>query len=143
MEETRKENKKNKGEGSNMEQTEFQKSAMAAFAGDRAFDFYRPMIDGMAQYNSAIVTGFAAMSAEWLAFMNRRLQSDLSFPSQLARCSNPQDLMQEWASFLRTTAEDYRNEFTRLAEINTNASQRAISALQGGSDRWNGRRLRG
>lgn len=123
-----------------MEQSDFQRSPIAAFGGERAFEFYRPMIDGMAQYGSAVYAGYAAMSAEWLAFLNRRLQSDLSFPSQLARCSNPQDLMQEWASFLKTTAEDYRNEFARLAEINTTTSQRAITALQqNGGEKSNGR----
>jgi hypothetical protein len=90
----------------------------------------QPIIEGMAQYNGALCDGFAAIGTEWLNFMNRRLHGDMLLAGRLAQCGSPQDLMQEWATFMSTTAEDYRTEFARLTEMNAAASQRAISSVR-------------
>jgi Phasin protein len=89
----------------------------------------QPIVEGMTQYGSALCDGYAAMGAEWLSFVNRRFHVDMSLAGRLANCGSPQALMQEWSTFMTTAAEDYRNEFTRLAEMNSTASQRAISAV--------------
>jgi hypothetical protein len=93
------------------------------------FDAYRPMLQGMAACSNVLCDGYAAMSSEWLAFVNRRMQSDLSLPSKLSACANPQDLLQEWAGFMNSAADDYRKEFARLSAIGTATSQRAAVAL--------------
>jgi Phasin protein len=89
----------------------------------------QPIVEGLTQYSSALSDGYAAMGTEWLNFVNRRFHVDMSLAGRLAKCSSPQALMQEWSTFMTTAAEDYRNEFTRLAEMNSTASQRAISAV--------------
>ena len=89
----------------------------------------QPIVDGMTQYNGALCDGYAAMGAEWLNFINRRIHADMSLPGRLTKCRSPQDLIQEWSTFLSTAAEDYRKEFTRLAEMNSTALQRAVSAV--------------
>jgi Phasin protein len=89
----------------------------------------QPIVKGMTQYGSALSDGYAAIGTEWLNFVNRRVHVDMSMAGRLARCNSPQALMQEWSTFMTTAAEDYRNEFTRLAELNSTASQRAISAV--------------
>ena len=93
-------------------------------------ELYQPIIDGIAQYNGALYDGFAAIGSEWLNFMNRRLHGEVLLAGRLAKCSSPQNLMQEWANFMSTAAEDYRAEFARLSEMNAAASQRAISAAR-------------
>ena len=89
----------------------------------------QPIVEGMTQYGSALSDGYAAIGTEWLNFVNRRFHVDMSLAGRLAKCGSPQALMQEWTTFMTTAAEDYRNEFTRLAEMNSTASQRAISAV--------------
>jgi hypothetical protein len=85
-------------------------------------DALLPFVDVMTKYNGAICDGYAAMGAEWLNFINRRLHIDLSLPVRLANCHTSQDVFKEWSAFLATAAEDYRREFARLAELNTAAS---------------------
>lgn len=89
----------------------------------------QPIVHGVTQYSGALCDGYAAMGAEWLNFVNRRLHADMSLPGRLVKCASPQHVLQEWAAFMTMSAEDYRNEFARLAEINTAASQRAITAV--------------
>jgi Phasin protein len=89
----------------------------------------QPIVQGMTQYSGALCDGYAAMGTEWLNFVNRRLHADMSLPGRLVKCASPQYLFQEWAAFMTMTAEDYRNEFARLAEMNTAASQRAVVAV--------------
>lgn len=92
-------------------------------------DICQPIVEGITQYGSALSDGYAAMGTEWLNFVNRRFHVDMSLAGRLAKCDSPQALIQEWSMFMTTAAEDYRNEFTRLAEMNSTASQRAISAV--------------
>jgi len=91
---------------------------------------YQPALDTMAKQCAAMSGAFTAMGTEWLGFINRRIQLDLSLSASLAKCSNPQDFMQTWLSFVTTAAEDYRAEFVRLSEINSDATQQAASAFQ-------------
>lgn len=92
-------------------------------------EMYEPMINGLAKYSGAMCDGYTAMSSEWLTFLNKRLHTDLSLAARLARCSNPQDYVQEWTNFLSAAATDYRHEFERLAQISTAASQKISSSL--------------
>ncbi|MEQ1576261.1 MAG: phasin family protein [Hyphomicrobium sp.] len=100
----------------------FQKAGM--------LELYQPAVDGMTKYSSAMFDAYTAMGTEWLGFINRRLHVDLSLTAQLAKCTGPQDYLQEWAKFMKTAAEDYRNEFSRLAEMNTAISKQAATAFQ-------------
>ena len=93
-------------------------------------ELYQPMLKGMTVYSGALCDGYAKMGTEWLNFVNRRLHSDLSLPGRLVNCCSPQHLFQEWATFMATAAEDYRNEFARLAELNSAASQRALLSVR-------------
>lgn len=93
-------------------------------------ELYRPVVDGLTKYSGVLCDGYAAMGTEWLTFFNRRMHADISLPARLAKCTSPQALFTEWASFMSTTAEDYRTEFGRLADIGTATSQRALSAAR-------------
>ena len=92
-------------------------------------EMYQPMVEGMTQFGGALCDAYAAMGNEWLNFMNRRLHTDLSLAGKIAMCGSPQELVREWSTFVNMAAEDYRNELTRLAEMNAAASQRAASAI--------------
>lgn len=98
----------------------------------------QPIVQGMTQYSGALCDGYAAMGAEWLNFVNRRLHAGMSLPGQFVKCGSPQDLFREWATFVTTAAEDYRNEFSRLAEINSAVSQRALSSVRANGESKSG-----
>lgn len=93
-------------------------------------EVYRPVVRSMTECGNVLCDGYAAIGTEWLAFVNRRLQSGLSLPVRLAECSNPQDLMQEWAGFMNSAADDYRREIACLSAIGSATSQKAVTALQ-------------
>ena len=101
---------------------------------DEIIEMYQPMVEGMAQYGGALCDAYTAMGSEWLNFINHRIHSDMSLAGTLAKCRTPQDLMREWSTFMTATAEDYRSELTKLAELNLRASQRAASAIHANGD---------
>ena len=104
-------------------------AAAAPVMNAEMIEICQPIVEGMTQYSGALCDGYAALGTEWLNFVNRRFHVDMSLAGRLATCGSPQSLMQEWSTFMTTAAEDYRNEFTRLVEMNSTASQRAISAV--------------
>lgn len=93
---------------------------------------YRPIIHSMTECSGAMCDAYTAIGTEWLTFLNRRLHTDLMLPAKLSKCSSSQELMEQWSEFMNSAANEYRTEFTRLTEIGTSASQRAVSALHSG-----------
>ena len=45
----------------------------------------QPIVQGMTQYSGALCDGYAAMGAEWLNFVNRRLHADMSLPGPVGK----------------------------------------------------------
>ncbi|MBK9080158.1 MAG: phasin family protein [Hyphomicrobium sp.] len=106
--------------------------ARSMFSGSEIVELYDPIVKGMATYGGAMCDGYTAMSAEWLAFLNRRLHLDLSLAATLAYCRTPHEAMQEWSNFITASANDYRAEFERLAEISNTTSQQVVASLHNG-----------
>ncbi len=98
-------------------------SAGLPAANTAILELYRPVIDGMTQYGGALCDGYAELGKEWLSFINRRLHVDMSLPARLGVCGSPAELFKEWSAFMNTTAEDYRKEFARIADISSTASR--------------------
>ena len=98
------------------------------------FEVYQPFMLGMPRCGMAVSSGYMAIGAEWLGFLHHRLQKDLALQEHITKCRNPQDLLEEWNTFMRTAAEDYHSEMTRLTEIGSSTSGAAFSALQDGAD---------
>jgi hypothetical protein len=90
---------------------------------------YFPVAYAMSRCGGVLCDGYTAMGAEWLNFVNRRLHNDLALQAKLAGCRNPQDCMTEWTSFLSAAANDYRDEFNRLIELNSRTSKTAFSTF--------------
>jgi Phasin protein len=98
-------------------------------AGAEIREIYQPMVEGMTEFGGALCDAYSAMGSEWIGFVNRRLHSDFLLAGKLAKCGTPQELLGEWSAFMTTAAADYRNELSRIAEMNAAASQHAISAI--------------
>lgn len=104
-------------------------SPQMQFGSGEMAEMYEPMINGLTKCSGAVCDGYTAMSAEWLTFLNKRLHVDLSLAARLARCTTPQEYVQEWTNFLTAAATDYRHEFERLAQISNAASQKLATAM--------------
>lgn len=92
-------------------------------------ELYEPMIAGLTRYSGAVCDGYTAISSEWLSFLNKRLHTDLSLAARLTHCGSPQDYVQEWSTFMTTAAADYRQEFEKIAQISTAASQKMVTSM--------------
>ena len=102
------------------------------FSTGNIIELYEPIVKGVATYSGVMCDSCAAMSSEWISFLNRRLHTDLSLGATLARCQTPQEAMEEWSNFLITAASDYRTEFERLAEISTRTSEQVAASVHNG-----------
>jgi hypothetical protein len=105
------------------------------FSKDEFIELYDPVIKGVTAYSGVMCDGYTAMSAEWLAFLNRRLHIDLSLAATLARCDTPQECAQEWSNFFTTATNEYSAEFERLSEMMTATSQEVMSSWRDGQER--------
>lgn len=101
-----------------------------AIASANMMALYRPMLRGMTDYGNALCDGCTAAATEWFNFVNRRLHADLALQVKLSQCCAAEDVTQAWSSFMSAAANDYSTEFSRLSEIGSAASQRAMSAMQ-------------
>jgi hypothetical protein len=97
-------------------------------------EVYRAGINTVATFYGSFADAYAQMGTEWLDFINRRIHVDLSLPTRLANCTAPQQYMDEWRAFMKTAADDYRDEIARLMEMNTTVSREAVTALRSGSN---------
>jgi len=59
----------------------------------------------------------ARSQLEMLGFTNRRAQAYLEFPSRLARCRTPQDILEQQIGFWQNTVEQYLESVAHVTEI--------------------------
>jgi hypothetical protein len=91
---------------------------------------YAPFVISMSNAGTIMSDGWAEMGKEWLNFMNGRIHEDLLLPKQYAECRNAQEVMEVSSEFMRAAAEAYRQEWTRLAELSSAATNKAFNAFQ-------------
>lgn len=60
--------------------------------------------------------GAARTQAEVVKFVSRRARAMMEVPAQLAKCRNPQDLLNEQMRFWDAAAEEYSEASQRVAE---------------------------
>jgi hypothetical protein len=78
-----------------------------------------PMLGGIQAWNGACGKAATAVSGEWLDFLNRRMKEDLALPQQLASCRGLDEAWQVYATFWQKAVQDYQQEFSELARLNS------------------------
>lgn len=95
-------------------------------------EMYRPVVAGLINCGGAICDSYTAIGTEWLNFMNRRLHTDFSLANSLTKCTTPQQYVEAWTGFFTAAATDYRNQFEKMAEMSSTATEKITSTLQAG-----------
>ncbi len=91
---------------------------------------WAPFLNGFQAWNGAL----AAVNREWLAFVNRRLQHDVTLPPLLASCHTPEEMWRVMAEFYRQAFGDYQREFNELARLSSTAANESMRAWQQGDE---------
>jgi hypothetical protein len=68
---------------------------------------------------------FTKVGEEYLHFVAKRMQAQAARFSTLAKCTNPEDLAKAEMTFFGKAAQDYAEEFDRLAETTHDAAKTA------------------
>jgi hypothetical protein len=95
------------------------------------------MLGRLQAWNGTYGKAAAAMSREWLDFLNRRLREDAALPQRLASCRAPDEAWHICSEFWQRALQDYQEEFIEFARLNGEAVSEGFDVLQGGR---NGRR---
>ncbi len=93
-------------------------------------EFWQPFFTGMQVYTRNCSAAFTAMNTEWLGFINRRVEQDVSLPQQLAACKAADEALQVYTAFMQKALTDYQTEFAELAKLGTAAAASLSSDVQ-------------
>lgn len=77
-----------------------------------------PLFDSSVKLTDTLCTRAMAVASELTDFTLSRVQEDIRLPQKLAHCHSPQDVQKTWMEFWNTAFDQYRSEWTRLANIN-------------------------
>lgn len=80
------------------------------------FQSYFGGLEAFGQAYNPFLKGAARAQLEFMGLMSRRAQAYMEFPSRLASCRAPQDLLNEQMNFWRSAGEDYADCFGRMME---------------------------
>ena len=115
----------NEGAGSSLPQMPF-----SPFRPNQAFAACQPLVEGMAEFDGKVLTGWLALHREWTGFLMRRLQQDVALVHHLAKCAEPQDAFAVYSAFFQKACSDYQGEFAQMAKLGGNGFDEATHALQ-------------
>ena len=84
---------------------------------DQGFVLWQPDWDWLRVANARLQDGFVATSAEWQAFVGRRVEEDLHLLEELAAAKAPEALWSAYQEFWQKAFEDYWNEYLTLSQL--------------------------
>ena len=79
-----------------------------------ANEIARPASKAMDAFNSNMLKTFTSCQNEWLGFVGRRMQENLSMPARLASCRSMPDVQQVYMDYWNRTIDQYQDEFQTL-----------------------------
>ena len=97
---------------------------------DAWMEMNRPALAAMAQMNTRVYDGIAALNRNWVAFVNRRLNQDFAMPQHLAGCKTMQDFFGVYSEFFQTACADYQAEFEQLAKLGKSLADDTLHTVQ-------------
>lgn len=90
----------------------------------------QPMLNGLADLNGEMVTGWMEVNREWTQFLMERVHEDVAFVHKLGDCKNPQEFFSLYATFYQKAFADYQNEFQKISKLSRDRFSRATHDLQ-------------
>jgi Phasin protein len=97
---------------------------------EAVIEMQRPALTAMADVNSRLFEGIAAVNKEWASFVNRRLKEDLAVPQQLAQCKTIQDMYQVYAQFFQNACSQYQSGLEQMAKLSQSLVESTFQSLQ-------------
>jgi hypothetical protein len=75
------------------------------------------------------------MGAEIASFTTERVQAQMRFMQELARCTDVSEFYKQQADFVRSTCESYAQEFSKLLELARRSGTLAANDITSGRSR--------
>jgi hypothetical protein len=100
------------------------------FGFEAVIEMQRPALTAMADVNSRLFEGIAAVNKEWASFVNRRLKEDLAVPQQLAQCKTIQDMYQVYAQFFQNACSQYQSGLEHMTKLSQSLAETTLQSLQ-------------
>jgi|SRR5262245_27570333 len=97
---------------------------------DHGFVLWQPDWDWLQVANARLHDGFVATSAEWQAFVSRRVEEDLHLWEELAAAKAPEALWSAYREFWLKAFEDYWNEYLTLGQLYAKVATSGTTASQ-------------
>ncbi len=95
-----------------------------------ALSLWSPPLACSAEWNTKLHEGFAALSSEWQDFVSRRMKQDLTLLQRLGSAQSPEQIWAAYATFWQEAAEDYSQEFARVATLTGSLANKSVAAMQ-------------
>lgn len=76
-----------------------------------------PSIADAASWNEKALQGLTMLGGEWLDFVTRRLDEDVSLPTKFAACRSPNEMSSVYAAFWQKLVDDYWKELAVLGKL--------------------------
>ena len=81
-------------------------------------------------WNANYCRQMAKAYSQWFDFIGHRLEADAAFAKELQQGNDPQKISKAYSVFLRTAAEDYKQEASELTRMTNQIADKATDALQ-------------
>jgi Phasin protein len=85
-----------------------------------------PALAAATSFQRGFIGNMTAYQNEWLAFLNTRLQENMTMPARISACRSLPQVQQVYADYWRRTLEQYSREYQHLGEIG-NADGQSVS----------------
>jgi hypothetical protein len=76
-----------------------------------------PAFEAMQAIHHRALSQMTEANAAWMRFVQRRFESDLELPANLARCQTPQEWVSVYAQFFQTALQHYQEELAEVARL--------------------------
>jgi len=94
----------------------------------------RRSLEAFVRANAAVLDGMAALSAEMLAFGNKRLSANIERSQSLAGCQDVEQALQVQTEFFESAVRQYLEQANHVMTIMTKISRSFWAPLEAGSD---------
>jgi hypothetical protein len=89
-----------------------------------------PAFEAMQAIHHRALNQMTEANAAWMRFIQRRFESDLELPSNLARCQTPQEWVSVYAQFFQTALRHYQEELAEVARLGQAFGNEAVDIVR-------------
>lgn len=100
-----------------------------------ATELAKPTTMAMAAFNNTMIDAISVCQREWLSFLARRLQENLTMPARFASCQSMPMVHKVYVDYLNRTIDQYQEELQILGrKIERTDTEHAVRKAKGSNN---------